>query len=484
MALLRDRLPLVTLDLQRTPPGVYSLMQDIKQEQRHGEHLLSQSERLIEQLAGEGLERDGLRRRLDAAWDDLIFTQFHDILGGSSIPSAWRTVRAAQGRARVTGEEIVVETTRRWARRALPPLNNQQIVVYNPDFEPWSGLVAAEPWLDFEYWGERWLADPGGRMIPWQSVQAESPQLVPGILFPARVERGGYALIQIRSDARPDMGPLTSDLDVTPASLRNGRLDVALGPAGIPAIRMDGREILSETGMTLELREDLSDCWSFGTTCYRGPIVAAFRPDGDWIVSERGPLRARAWMEGWIGRSRVRWTASLLRDDPELAVELEVLFADRESALHLKAPLAWKPTCWCTGLPGGQIDRESGAQEWPMHAWMRADADDRHFAAITHDCYSASLEEGCARFTLLRGPRMGYLRGSWEAEVPEPAAQRAWHTDQGNHTFAFTFRCGDDVSDGLLHRQARQTAQPPVVFNRYEGLDRPPWGNIPPQHLR
>jgi hypothetical protein len=58
-------------------------------------------------------------------------------------------------------------------------------------------------------------------------------------------------------------------------------------------------------------------------------------------------------------------------------------------------------------------------------------------------------------------------------------AGRAWYTDQGPHTFAFTLLVGDELSDGALHRAARQQAQPPLVFGRYEGLDRPRWSAQP-----
>ena len=34
-----------------------------------------------------------------------------------------------------------------------------------------------------------------------------------------------------------------------------------------------------------------------------------------------------------------------------------------------------------------------------------------------------------------------------------------------------------------LNKLARHQAQPPVVFDRYEGLNRPPWGNSPPRSL-
>ncbi len=39
------------------------------------------------------------------------------------------------------------------------------------------------------------------------------------------------------------------------------------------------------------------------------------------------------------------------------------------------------------------------------------------------------------------------------------------------------------LEDEALHTAARQQAQPPIVFDRYEGLERSPWGNSPPRRL-
>jgi hypothetical protein len=40
-----------------------------------------------------------------------------------------------------------------------------------------------------------------------------------------------------------------------------------------------------------------------------------------------------------------------------------------------------------------------------------------------------------------------------------------------------------NVEAGRWNRLARQQAQPAVVFDRYEGLDRPPWGTAHPRSL-
>src|SRR4029450_6994949 len=43
----RERGPVVTEELQHPFPGCYSVMHDVKQRQRHGEHLLDQAARAL-----------------------------------------------------------------------------------------------------------------------------------------------------------------------------------------------------------------------------------------------------------------------------------------------------------------------------------------------------------------------------------------------------------------------------------------------------
>jgi len=160
-----DRLPVVTDELQHTFPGCYSVMHDIKQQQQRGEHLLDQCGRLVDGFVDDEEERRGFYKRLDDGWNDLLFTEFHDVLAGTSVPAAWDSIRAMQGRARITGEEIAVEATRRWAHRELPPVDEQQIVVINPDEAPWEGMVETEPFISFDAWRNRWLSDVNGQPI-------------------------------------------------------------------------------------------------------------------------------------------------------------------------------------------------------------------------------------------------------------------------------------------------------------------------------
>jgi hypothetical protein len=72
---------------------------------------------------------------------------------------------------------------------------------------------------------------------------------------------------------------------------------------------------------------------------------------------------------------------------------------------------------------------------------------------------------------------------AWGGGEPLVYAGRDQHTDQGQHVFDFVVHIGDRLEDDALRTAARQNGQPPILFDRYEGMDRPPWGNSPPRGL-
>jgi alpha-mannosidase len=472
----RDRLPLVTEELQHTFPGCYSVMHDIKQQQQRGEHLLDQAGRIVEGFAEQG-EKGELHEKLDDAWNDLLFTEFHDILAGTSVPAAWDSVRAMQGRARIAGEEVAVEVTRRWARRVLPPIDEQQIVVINPDDAPWEGMVETEPFLSFDAWRNRWLSDYEGRPIDFQAVQPDAAAHVERVIFPLQLDGKQFAQILVRTDKRHSSEAPDTDLEASSRLISNAHLRAELYGSGIRRLTVGDHNLLGEDGIGLHLRRDLSDTWTFHTDRLVEPIETLLQTGG-WVVEESGPLRARVRTEGWLGRSAIRWTLTLHRDEPRLHLRVEVNFSERFKLLQMPVHLAAPPVRWTDGLPGGQVERTTGPTEWPVQGWSRVAVADRQLALVTGDAYSLSLDGDRWQWTLLRSPKM-----AWGGGEPEVYAGRDRHTDQGPHTFDFVLYVGDHLEETTLHTAARQQMQPPVVFDRYEGMDRPPWGDSPPRAL-
>ena len=478
----RDRLPVVTGELQHTFPGCYSVMHDIKQRQRHGELHLAQAEAALAAFGAEDPAQPVLAARLADAWNDLLFTQFHDVASGTSVASAWPDVRRFQGRAHLAADEVILDTTRRWARHHLGHDSRQRIVALNPSPTAWDGYIETEPSFDFALWDGRWLSDSDDSVIPHQMIQAESPQMIHRVLFPLHIPAGGAAVVQMHhGEAPPAMAPTT--LQIAPDQLKNDRLVVHLSATGISQLTLDGRPLLADGGMGLHLRVDNTDTWTFTTDRFTEPVAAQFRGAG-WVVEEHGPLRGSVSQVGLLGQSRVRWTVLLYHDRPMLEHRLEVLFAEEYRLLQLRLAPIQPAHEWLSGLPQGLISRPMGATEWPVQGWSRLDLAGVYLGLTTSDIYSLSLDEAAWQWTLLRSPRLAWMGNGWGGGATSLATGRTEFTDQGAHTFTWRLHADTALTPAALAHDAATQVQRPIVFDEYRGMRRPTWGDILPVHLR
>jgi alpha-mannosidase len=229
--------------------------------------------------------------------------------------------------------------------------------------------------------------------------------------------------------------------------------------------------------LRLQFRRDTTDTWTFYTDRWDETVTATLSGD-DWRVEETGPLRVRARLDGRLGRSRIRLTVSLRRGEPALHLDLEVNFDERYTLLQLPIALAAESERWTDGIADGQVDRTPSPAEWPFLGWSRLRVAGTDLGLVTSDCYSHSVNGRAWTPTLLRSPRM-----AWGGGDPRTYVGRDQHTDQGVHRFAFTLRFAETLSDADMARALAESAQPPIVFDRYEGMDRPGWGPVPPRGL-
>src|SRR5262249_10211214 len=136
------------------------------------------------------------------------------------------------------------------------------------------------------------------------------------------------------------------------------------------------------------------------------------------------------------------------------------------------------PARWTDGIAGADLDRMPSPSEWPFLGWSRLHVGDVDVGLVTNDAYSHSVDGSTWQLTLLRSPKM-----AWGGGEPLIYGGRDLHTDQGVHRFAFELRVGVAISEQELADAARRQGQPLVVFDRYEGMDRPAWGPVPPRGL-
>lgn len=475
----RGIMPVVDYELQKTFPGCYSVMHDIKQVQHRGERLLEQAEELAQVFSTDEKAKADSIARLNEAWKDLAFTEFHDIHAGTSVPSSYISTRHMQGRASIAGEEEVVRISRRHARATLGGENEQRLVLLNASAHEFDGYIECEPFIDFDDWGSRWFADEDGKAVPFQLVTSE-PNMGPMVhraVVPVRIPAKGQRVFKLLDGAGSPASSLSAPATADGKSIASGDLALETSAKGIASIRWKGRELLGSEGLSLHLREDHGDTWVFHQTGFNEDIVSRLR-GLEWIIEDEGPLRARMFADQKIGDSKVRLGLSIYAGKPEIHLHLQVVFAERHKILQMPIQLAEAPSGWTSGLAGGHVKRSPGLDEMPFCGWDSVQGNGLSLSLHTPDAYSSRVHEDTWQFSLLRSPLMAW---AGDSELTPAFSRR--HSDQGWHDFHFILRVDETLDAARCEAVSDHQAKPPVVFDHYVGMNRPAWGNSPPRRL-
>ena len=160
--------------------GVYTNNHEIKRRNRVAEYAALNAERAA-LIAKKALNRPYPKEKLTECWKDILFNQFHDIIGGACIKDAYIDAYNSQGRATLTAEEIthysLQAVTRKMKMPGKNPENPWNLVIWNLNDHPYDGYVEAEvQWLhEFpEYSGEVELMDEAGVRYPCQMILEKS----------------------------------------------------------------------------------------------------------------------------------------------------------------------------------------------------------------------------------------------------------------------------------------------------------------------
>ncbi len=192
-------------DLQHHAAGCYSAHSGIKQWQRRAQHAVLNAERWA--IAGDLLGRSGNpaladpRAELERAWQQVLFNQFHDVLPGSAIESAYDDARDQLGEAVSISKRIITRVQNALARQVDIPLaeGTQPVLVFNP--HPWPVRTAVEINYGVQPHGVH-VVDHDDRVVPSQRVQSlstTSDRSRGAVVFTADLPAFGYALHTLRS---------------------------------------------------------------------------------------------------------------------------------------------------------------------------------------------------------------------------------------------------------------------------------------------
>ncbi|MGN0867759.1 MAG: glycoside hydrolase family 38 C-terminal domain-containing protein [Oligosphaeraceae bacterium] len=440
-----DRLPLVTGELQFHSIGCYSVHRESKTALVRATNRLRQMETMLEDSAAATEE---VRDRLARHWQNVVFHQFHDTLGGTCIPSAYRLVVNQLGGAEAFAEEwMALELRRRLT--ALPSAGGQRLLFYNASEHPLDGWVEAEPWLGHLVWQPDWnVVDEQGNPVRFQRLRCE-------------------ALVESFSTR------LAVRLNAAPGSLRVLTLKTGDGPAPVfpdgktEGLQGDARSLRNLCGaaisfapgrMTVGNREfalpelvsypDPSDTWSHGMSHYaetgeERPVWESPR------LVEEGPFLREVLQEGRIGESRLLRIFRIASEHSRVEMRLRVEWQERNRILKLVLPYPGAGDTRTDGICAGSLERPQDGWERPVQRWTRlplAGETPEELAIVCPDVFALDATTERVRLTLLRSCQLAH-------HDPAPGGRAdVRFSDRGEHDFRFLFSVGEHTGNDLDQR--------------------------------
>jgi len=381
--------------------GPYANYSPIKTQNRAAEYAVLNAER-ASLLAG---RND--RLALTQCWQNILFNQFHDILGGASIRDAYIDAEAMLGRAIATSQETMHFALQSMTRQIRMPGKNPDnvwnIVCWNLNGSDFDGFLEAEVQWAHEFgWYDKALCleDAEGNRYPCQIIREKSviPRFRSRFVFRANIPSLGYKALRLVQTGEP-----VEKKPVDPFHIRTNALAVDFDETGTICHVADsaGTQLASQL-LKPACYDDFGDTWAFNIHHYEDS-PAYFGLEG-FRVLEAGELMTQIKGTYRLGDNKLELSYRFYQDAPYFDVDCRINWEDAHKVLKLES--AVNQSKHMAAVPAGQIQRDENAADMPLGAWLTADG--IHY--VPKSIFAYNLQGGKLGLTLLRSPIYGDLR--------------------------------------------------------------------------
>jgi alpha-mannosidase len=319
------------------------------------------------------------RADFERAWKQILFNQFHDVLPGSAIESAYQDARDQLGEATSIAKRAIVRAHNILARDIDVPFEDgtQPVVVFNP--HPWPVSTDVTIQYGAQPRGVHVVDETGRQVVsqPTQSTATTDDASRGAVVFRADVPALGYRLYRLRPGGTPggqwSIGA-PSELAVSDTVLENDLVRIELDPqTGWIRSYLDkasGIDTMAGVDGTqhTQVCQDPTDTWGHRVVSYAWP-GAAMEPTRI-VVRERGPLRAVVRVErAWNSSTMVE---EFVLDHDSAVLRLDVRLDWREQAhlLKVRFPTVLENPEATFEIPFGHLERPVDGAEEPAQSWV------------------------------------------------------------------------------------------------------------------
>ncbi len=371
--------PVVRDELQHHSRGCYTALSRVKRENRQAEYALMGAERWAS-LAHLLCQTPDPRQPLREAWQKVLFNQFHDILAGTSIRSAYEGVWRAYEQVRQTAGELQEAALRALSARIHVAEGPRPILVWNP--LPWERTESVRLHLPLGDWrydfkGERYpgqpiLRDGQGQTIPCQVQEVEMDYNTYVVQAEALVSVPALGARLIYAEIPETEPPTQPPAPRYATELENGLLRLRLDPQTGWLVSLWDLEhhcewLAGPANVPLVI-EDPSDTWSHDVDAFRDE-VGRFAAEGP-AEFFGGPVRQGLRVRSRWGRSTIVQEISLVAGARAVEVTFTVDWHEQHKMLKIAFPLALAEPVVTASAPYGWVTRPAHGQEEPCQSWV------------------------------------------------------------------------------------------------------------------
>lgn len=410
---LRKKLPVYKGDLLLIEHSAGSMTSQsyMKRQNRKNELLALSAEQLAAAADWKGKTRYPFDK-LNASWDLVLGSQFHDILPGTSIPKAYEYAWNDEFIAANGFAEVLKNSANALAGDLNTQVKGRSIVVYNPVAFDREDVVTAE--MSYQQMPESvQVYDAKGKALPTQILGRDGQRLK--FIFLAKVPSVGLAVFDVR-EAKKGNGN-ASGLKVSNTTLENEFYKLTLGDNGDIVSLFDKqvkKELLSKPA-SLEFQEEKSYVWPAWNMTWKDRQKAPvdyMNHSASLKVVEQGPVRVAIEIQRAGRNSTISQVVSLAAGEAGRRVEISNKADWQSKGVSLKAsfPLSAENEVATYNLGVGTIQRgnnDSLKFEVPAKEWFDlTDKSGKYGVSILEDCKYGSdkPDNNTLRLTLLYTP--------------------------------------------------------------------------------
>lgn len=429
----KEPIPEVHDDLQYHAIGCYSAHSTLKDNIRRAECELTAAESYGMMAATLCNKEYPNTKKFESAWENVLFSHFHESLGGCSIKMAHddTLLMLGESRSMAMKEENNALQTISWKIDSRDANRGYPWVIFNPHSFEVKAIVSQR------CRGKSTLHDRAGNIIPFQPVHMDS-HLVEGkwnqtLAAEVTVPPMGYTCIY-RKDPNPE-NPETPQFESSVKAeeniLENKRYRITFEKHTGYIISLFDKEkelelIKGYAAEPVVIDETGYDTWAHFKTHFDREI--GMFTDAKITAIENGPVRATLKVESFYGSSKLTQYFSLTADG-DLQVKATVDWREKHKMLKLRFNTVFEDGKAYYEIPFGVMEREADGKEYPGLKWQAIKNDKGGLAIINNNKYSFSSCGGAMDLTVVRSP---YYNDHSGKEDPEGIFM-----DQGEHEFSY-----------------------------------------------